>query len=137
MRTLMGSTVMTSKMLLDLARTVSNLNSMIGLTMSKNSLILTPSSCGNTYEEYYTTSLVCPDYESLACQQTLLNVMKGKLRSLKGAQRMWQVLSHTLAFACHCEKILYFVAAHEKCNILLGVEQPLYTCEMSGELSAE
>jgi hypothetical protein len=95
MRTLMGSTVMTSKMLLDLARTVSNLNSMIGLTMSKNSLILTPSNCGNTYEEYYTTSLVCPDYESLACQQTLLNVTKGKLRTLKGAQRMWHFHTHS------------------------------------------
>ncbi len=32
---------------------------------------------------------------------------------------------------------IYFVAAHEKCNGLLGDEQPIYACKMSGQLSAE
>ncbi len=42
----MGSTVATSKMLLDLANTVSNLNSMMGRRRSKNSLIFWPTKSG-------------------------------------------------------------------------------------------
>jgi hypothetical protein len=32
---------------------------------------------------------------------------------------------------------IYFIAEHEKCNSLLGDEQPLYPCKMSVQLSAE
>ena len=45
-----GSTVAISNILLDLARTISNLNSMMGLTMSKNSEIFWPTTLGRIWK---------------------------------------------------------------------------------------
>jgi hypothetical protein len=69
------------------------------------------------------------DLQSIRCDEAWAKDSHGQSVSV--------MLSHTLYLCNPCEQILYFIATHEKLSGVLGDEQLLYVCKMSGQISAE